>query len=117
MTDTSTDNSDPTWDRLDDETAKAQLYPHEDHKEEWQQEAEEGGQSLSRYLYDLIQEARAHREADTVQSIAVYFFPTLCCPTLHVSRVHIISVSDFVDRQGQFGRVIELCQHNHEVIA
>jgi hypothetical protein len=117
MTDTSTDNSDPTWDRLDDETAKAQLYPHEDHKEEWQQEAEEGGQSLSRYLYDLIQEVRAHREADTIQSIIVYFFPTLCFPTLHVSRVHIISVSDFVDGQGQFGRVTELCEHNHEVIA
>jgi Glu-tRNA(Gln) amidotransferase subunit E-like FAD-binding protein len=64
MTDTSTDDSDSTWDRLDDETAKAQLYPHEEHKKEWQQEAEEVGQSLSRYLYDLIQEARAYREGD-----------------------------------------------------
>jgi len=66
MTDTSASDSDadPDWNRLDDETAKAQLYPHEDHKEEWQQEAEESGQSLSRYLYDLIQEARAYREGD-----------------------------------------------------
>ncbi len=35
MTDTSTSDSDsdPDWYRLDDETTKAQLYPHEDHKE------------------------------------------------------------------------------------
>lgn len=66
MTDTSTDSSDgdSDWNRLDDETAKAHLYPHEDHKNEWQQEAEQAGQSLSRYLYDLIQEARAYREGD-----------------------------------------------------
>lgn len=66
MTDTSTSDSDsdPDWYRLDDETTKAQLYPHEDHKEEWQDEAEKAGQSLSQYLYDLIQEARAYREGD-----------------------------------------------------
>ena len=66
MTDTSTSDSDsePDWYRLDQETTKAQLYPHEDHKEEWQEEAEKAGQSLSQYLYDLIQEARAYREGD-----------------------------------------------------
>lgn len=66
MTDASTSDSDsdPDWYRLDDETTKAQLYPHEDHKEEWQDEAEKAGQSLSQYLYDLIQEARAYREGD-----------------------------------------------------
>lgn len=66
MADTSVSdsNSDPDWYRLDDETTKAQLYPHEDHKTEWQQEAEHAGQSLSQYLYDLIQEARAYREGD-----------------------------------------------------
>lgn len=66
MTDTSTSDSDSGigWYRLDDETTKAQLYPHEDHKDEWQEEAETVGQSLSQYLYDLIQEARAYREGD-----------------------------------------------------
>ena len=66
MTDTSASDSDskPDWYRLDDETTKAQLYPHEDHKDDWQQEAEKVGQSLSQYLYDLIQEARAYREGD-----------------------------------------------------
>ena len=56
MTDTSTGNSDSDtdWYRVDDETTKAQLYPHEDHKEEWQEEAEKAGQSLSQYLYDRL---------------------------------------------------------------
>jgi Glu-tRNA(Gln) amidotransferase subunit E-like FAD-binding protein len=35
-----------------------------DHKGEWQEEAEAVGQSLSQYLYDLVQEARAYREGD-----------------------------------------------------
>ncbi|MEF8813535.1 MAG: hypothetical protein V5A55_06920 [Halovenus sp.] len=67
MADTSADSdSDPApdWNRLDDETTKAQLYPHEDHKEEWQQEGEHAGQSLSQYLYDLIQEARPTEKGD-----------------------------------------------------
>ena len=66
MTHTSTSDSDSgtDWYRLNDETTKAQLYPHEDHKDEWQEEAETVGQSLSQYLYDLIQEARAYREGN-----------------------------------------------------
>ena len=64
MTDTSADDSEDeqSWARLRDETTRADVYCHEDHKQEWQEEAEHNGQSLSRYLYDLIEEARGYRE-------------------------------------------------------
>lgn len=54
--------ADRAWDRLRDETTRADVYCHEDHKQAWQEEAEHNGQSLSRYLYDLIEEARGYRE-------------------------------------------------------
>jgi len=43
---------------LSDDTALVKLYPSVNHKEEWQEEAEERDTSLSRYLQELIQEAR-----------------------------------------------------------
>lgn len=54
--------ADRAWDRLREDTEKAEIYCHEDHKTEWKKESKHEGQSLSRYLYDLIQEARAYRE-------------------------------------------------------
>ncbi|APX95389.1 hypothetical protein [Natronorubrum daqingense] len=50
------------WARLGEDTERAEVYCHEDHKTEWKKEAKHEGQSLSRYLYDLVQEARAYRE-------------------------------------------------------
>lgn len=66
MSDTSADGDqgEQSWARLREETTRADVYCHEDHKEEWQEEAEHNGQSLSRYLYDLIQEARSIRKGD-----------------------------------------------------
>jgi hypothetical protein len=50
---------------LSDETAYVVIYPSKEHAEEWMQEAEENGYgSRSKYLYELIQEARAAREGD-----------------------------------------------------
>lgn len=46
-----------------DSTTKVQIYCAEDAKEEWEDEVEERDyRSLSTYLYELIQEARAYRE-------------------------------------------------------
>jgi hypothetical protein len=42
-------------------TSIAKLYPHEDDKEDWVSEADEADLSLSKYLYNLIQEARFMR--------------------------------------------------------
>lgn len=47
---------------LSDETALVKLYPSENHKETWREEAEERDTSLSRYLQELVQEARYLRE-------------------------------------------------------
>jgi hypothetical protein len=48
---------------LPESTEKVTLYCSEDDKEEWSQEVEEKGyKSRSKYLYELIQEARAYRE-------------------------------------------------------
>jgi len=48
---------------LPESTTKVTLYCSEDDKEEWSQEVEEKGyKSRSKYLYELIQEARAYRE-------------------------------------------------------
>ena len=40
------------------------IYCHRQHKGQWQQEADEQGLSLSRYLVELIQEARWQRLSD-----------------------------------------------------
>lgn len=43
----------------------ARMYVDEDHAEEWKQEADKNDfSSPSNYLYQLIQEARAHRQRD-----------------------------------------------------
>ena len=48
---------------IPDSTTKVTLYCSEDDKDEWSQEVEEKGyKSRSKYLYELIQEARAYRE-------------------------------------------------------
>ena len=48
---------------LSEETTYVALYPSRKHAEEWMQEAEEQGYgSRSKYLYELIQEARAARQ-------------------------------------------------------
>lgn len=48
---------------LPESTTKVTLYCSEDDKEEWSQEVEEKRyKSRSKYLYELIQEARAYRE-------------------------------------------------------
>lgn len=48
---------------LHENTTRAELFPAKQHKEEWWEEAEHEGSSLSRYLYDLIQEARMYRDS------------------------------------------------------
>lgn len=54
------------WERevgLSEETTYVALYPNREHAEEWKREAEEQGYgSRSKYLYELIQEARAARQ-------------------------------------------------------
>lgn len=64
MTDTSVESpsSKKDWDRMREETVRSELYCHEDHKGEWKEEADQEGVTLSRYLYDLIQEARSYRQ-------------------------------------------------------
>ncbi|WP_049927540.1 hypothetical protein [Halopiger goleimassiliensis] len=48
---------------LSEETTYVALYPSRKHAEEWMKEAEEKGYgSRSKYLYELIQEARAARQ-------------------------------------------------------
>ena len=48
---------------LSEETTYVALYPNQKHAEEWIEEAEEQGYgSRSKYLYELIQEARAARQ-------------------------------------------------------
>lgn len=47
---------------LPESTTRVPIYCDESHKEEWMEEAEEKGYSMSRYLYELVQEARAYRE-------------------------------------------------------
>lgn len=48
---------------LPESTTKVTLYCSKDDKEEWSQEVQEKGyKSRSKYLYELIQEARAYRE-------------------------------------------------------
>jgi len=48
---------------LSEETTYVALYPSRKHAEEWMEEAEEQGYgSRSKYLYELIQEARAARQ-------------------------------------------------------
>jgi len=48
---------------LSEDTAYVVLYPARSHAEEWKEEAEEQGYgSRSKYLYELIQEARAFRQ-------------------------------------------------------
>lgn len=46
---------------LPEDTTSLEVYCHRQHKGEWMKEAEEQGCSLSQYVYDLIQEARWHR--------------------------------------------------------
>lgn len=48
---------------LPESTTRVPIYCDESHKEEWKEEAEEKGyNSMSKYLYELVQEARAYRE-------------------------------------------------------
>lgn len=48
---------------LSQETTYVALYPNREHAEEWKAEAEEQGySSRSKYIYELIQEARAFRQ-------------------------------------------------------
>ncbi len=48
---------------LSEETTYVAIYPSRKHAEEWMEEAEEQGYgSRSKYLYELIQEARAARQ-------------------------------------------------------
>lgn len=47
---------------LSEDTALVKLYPPESHKATWQTEAEKRDVSMSRYLQELIQEARYPRE-------------------------------------------------------
>lgn len=42
--------------------ALVKLYPPQEHKNQWQKEAEEHGTSASKYLQELIQEARFLRQ-------------------------------------------------------
>jgi glycine/D-amino acid oxidase-like deaminating enzyme len=50
---------------LSEETAYVVIYPNQEHAEQWMEEAEENGYgSRSKYLYELIQEARTAREGD-----------------------------------------------------
>ena len=65
MTETSIDSSSDERDyqTLHENTTRAELFPSEQHKEEWWEEADEEGTSLSGYLYDLIQEARMYRNS------------------------------------------------------
>lgn len=46
---------------LSDETSVVKIYPPNQKASEWEQEAEDNGSSLSRYLQTLILEARAYR--------------------------------------------------------
>lgn len=48
--------------RYSDETSLVKLYPPQNHKEAWRNEAEERGTSMSQYCQELIQEARFLRE-------------------------------------------------------
>ncbi len=65
MTETSADSPSDERDfqTLHKNTTRAELFPAKQHKEEWWEEAEHEGSSLSRYLYDLIQEARMYRDS------------------------------------------------------
>lgn len=45
-----------------DDTALVKLYPPQNHKEAWREEAEERGTSMSQYCQELIQEARFLRD-------------------------------------------------------
>lgn len=53
------------WERevgLKEETTYVAIYPARTHAETWMQEAKENDQARSRYLIELIQEARAKRQ-------------------------------------------------------
>ncbi|KAB1193355.1 hypothetical protein GJR96_07830 [Haloferax sp. MBLA0076] len=65
MTETSTDSPSDgqNYQTLNENTTRAEIFPAKQHKEEWWEEAEHEGSSLSRYLYDLIQEARMYRDS------------------------------------------------------
>ena len=65
MTETSVDSPSDERDfqTLHENTTRAELFPAKQHKEEWWEEAEHEWSSLSRYLYDLIQEARMYRDS------------------------------------------------------
>lgn len=47
---------------LSDDTGLVKLYPPKKHKNQWYEEAEERGTSASKYLQELIQEARFLRQ-------------------------------------------------------
>ncbi|NLV03829.1 hypothetical protein [Haloferax volcanii] len=65
MTEASLASSDDeqSFQTLHENTTRAELFPAKQHKEEWWEEAEHEGSSLSSYLYDLIQEARMYRDS------------------------------------------------------
>ncbi|MFC6786394.1 hypothetical protein ACFQFH_10965 [Halobaculum halobium] len=65
MTDASLASSDDeqSYQTLHENTTRAELFPAKQHKEEWWEEAEHEGASLSGYLYELIQEARMYRDS------------------------------------------------------
>ena len=48
---------------LADETTSARIYPSKVQKQRWKEET--GGQSLSRYIIELVEEARLHRQTST----------------------------------------------------
>jgi hypothetical protein len=54
------------WERtvgLSNDTTYVAIYPAREHADTWMDEANERGQSRSRYLIELIQEARSNRDA------------------------------------------------------
>ncbi|WP_247008780.1 hypothetical protein [Halorientalis litorea] len=55
---------------LSEETTYVAIYPSRKHAEKWMQEAEEQGYgSRSKYLYELIQEARAARQEGSLATV------------------------------------------------
>ncbi|MFU1780190.1 hypothetical protein ACM16X_02285 [Haloarcula japonica] len=55
-----TDNDE--YAKLSDDRCAVQIYPEEDVAEQWEDEADDADLSLSRYLQNLIHEARSYRE-------------------------------------------------------
>jgi len=61
-----TDNDD--YVKLSDDRCAVKIYPEEEVADQWRTEAEDQDISLSRYLQNLINEARSYREHGLVQT-------------------------------------------------